>query len=323
MSGDKSNRIVILDYLKFFACILITNSHCREFYPVSFLAIGGGFGNGLFFIISGYFLARIAKPFGEWYSTRVKRLLPVLLVMTCISECIKFLIEGVSGKSLMGELVLIINQYWFVFAIIIFYILYYYIFKNYSRKRIAIVSLVYVMIYFIAYVVLMNKYTFFVELEGFSLFKVYFYFAIFVLGGIIRKEEDAIMEFLGKLKRANHLLIFVFLVSSCLWVISYFITTVLQKLYSIQFLIHVSVFCWVAALFILCLKYKTEWKITNAKLEDSILAISVCTLEIYIVQVTFAKYLPVVFPIGLLLFWSLAIGGGILYHYFVQKLDKR
>ena len=42
----KDNRIVVL---RFLACLLITNSHCGDLYPISLLAIGGGQGKRYFF----------------------------------------------------------------------------------------------------------------------------------------------------------------------------------------------------------------------------------------------------------------------------------
>ena len=46
--------------LKALASILITNSHLGNMYPSEFMALGGSFGNGLFFFcISGFLLVNI------------------------------------------------------------------------------------------------------------------------------------------------------------------------------------------------------------------------------------------------------------------------
>ena len=49
--------------LKALASILITNSHMGNMYPSEFMALGGSFGNGLFFCISGFLLVNIKNGF--------------------------------------------------------------------------------------------------------------------------------------------------------------------------------------------------------------------------------------------------------------------
>ena len=73
----KDNRIVVL---RFLACLLITNSHCGDLYPISLLAIGGGQGNVIFFVLSGYCLANINIGFREWIKKRANRILPATII---------------------------------------------------------------------------------------------------------------------------------------------------------------------------------------------------------------------------------------------------
>lgn len=79
-----SGTIDFIIVLKVLACFLITNSHCRDIYPWYFLAIGGGFGNSIFFAVSGYCLAVIGQEFGAWYRKRCKRLIPALALAICM-----------------------------------------------------------------------------------------------------------------------------------------------------------------------------------------------------------------------------------------------
>ena len=52
-------------FLKTVAALFITNSHFDKLYPVAALSIGGGIGNTIFFLISGFCLSsKISKKFG-------------------------------------------------------------------------------------------------------------------------------------------------------------------------------------------------------------------------------------------------------------------
>ena len=63
--------------LRAIACILITNSHQEEIYPIRILASGGLLGDVIYFAISGYCLYSIAQQsFGRWYFKRLKRVYP-------------------------------------------------------------------------------------------------------------------------------------------------------------------------------------------------------------------------------------------------------
>lgn len=78
----KSHNISI-DILKFFAALLITNSHMELLYgKYSMLATGGSIGDVLFFFASGFtlFLGRMGR-FDNWYKRRIK---PYLSYCFCV-----------------------------------------------------------------------------------------------------------------------------------------------------------------------------------------------------------------------------------------------
>ena len=177
-------------YLKVIACILITNSHCREIYPSYFLAIGGGFGNSLFFILSGYCLANIKMPFIEWYKRRLKRLIIPTLFFALLSILYIDGIDSFFEKSVRDIILAYIDKYWFVVAILVYYIVFYYIFKKRDEKIVLNFLLIYLLFYAVWYCVHSNRKYFWIELEGFSLFKVYFYLGIMLVGGYLRLYGD-------------------------------------------------------------------------------------------------------------------------------------
>lgn len=76
-----------IDILKFFAALLITNSHMGMLYPDSLvkLSTGGAIGDVLFFFCSGFtlFLGR-GGDFFNWYKRRINRIYPTVLMWAAI-----------------------------------------------------------------------------------------------------------------------------------------------------------------------------------------------------------------------------------------------
>ena len=76
-------RDIGIDIMKFFAVLLIMNSHADIMYAkYPSLATGGTIGNVMFFFCSGFTL--FLKPmtglggFTDWYKRRLNRILPTL-----------------------------------------------------------------------------------------------------------------------------------------------------------------------------------------------------------------------------------------------------
>ena len=185
MTSKKVKKREFIVYLKAIACFLITNSHCRDIYPWFFLAIGGGHGNAIFFAVSGFCLANIKDDFFTWIKKRIVRVIKPLFFMIILS-C--FFIEGIDDITQMSFLQIVIfyiNKYWFVAAIILYYPMYYLIFYKNNLKTASIFYIFYTVLYFTIYC-FSDKSFFFVELEGFALFKVVFYFKVFMIGGLLR-----------------------------------------------------------------------------------------------------------------------------------------
>lgn len=186
LSTDTKKKDIFVTYLKVAACLLITNSHCKNIYPHFFLAVGGGWGNALFFILSGYCLAHINTRFLVWYKKRLIRIVPPLLLTIFFNV---LFIDGIWHTLSMECSTFFsyyINKYWFGFTILIFYIAFYFIFRIQNITRIAAILMIHIAIYLAIYCFLVDKSYFCIELEGFSPFKIYFYFGIFLVGGLLR-----------------------------------------------------------------------------------------------------------------------------------------
>lgn len=305
-----------VDLLKFLACLMITNSHCRTIYPYSFLAIGGGFGNALFFAISGYLLVNVRHPFTGWYARRCGRIIPITMVFVVINEML------CGGTHLVGNEAgdffrFYLNEYWFSFAIIVYYCIYYFIFQNSSEKVVYYSFFAWLIVYVVLYATVLDVSKFSVELGGFSLFKVYFYFGAMLVGGLLRKKKGAIQIFLNKNPWIKSVLVGGMLLSFVGWISEYMAITVFDTAYQLQFLIHFFVLIFTTTIVILAWCYEVKPRCIIANIANS-------TLEIYLVQITyFSFHVKVGFPYNWLLFWGVAILGGLGVHSCVDGLKRR
>lgn len=114
------NRDLSIDILRFFACILITNSHFDLVYgPYEKFATGGSIGDTLFFFCSGFtlFLGRLDR-FDHWYKRRINRIYPTIFAWAIISAFFWH------SESNMKE-VLLFGGGWFVSCIMIYYVILY------------------------------------------------------------------------------------------------------------------------------------------------------------------------------------------------------
>ena len=299
-----------LTLLRAFACLLIINSHCREIYPFYFLAVGGGHGNAIFFAVSGYCLAHISKGFLPWYSRRAKRILPVTLLVLLFGAVLDGP-GGFVGVGISEILHRFLDRYWFVWAILLYYGLFYLIFSKGSKKLPLGVLACYVLGYFALYFLFVDRSTFSVELEGFSPFKVYFYFGVFVMGGILRLYRPVDQPHRQDRKYAITCLA-VILASGIVWCGEYALVMVLGTGSDFQFLIHVGVFVFAAAILLLGIALDAKIKLPGGKIGALIKTVADSTLEIYLIQVTVQPFLPeMAFPLNWILFVGISLGGGI------------
>lgn len=120
----EKTRDISIDILKFFAAILITNSHMGELY-VHFkqLCTGGAIGDALFFFCSGYtlFLGK-KRSFANYYKQRIKRIYPTVFSWAILASFILGCDDNMKFTILHGGR-------WFVSCIMIYYIPIYFIQK--------------------------------------------------------------------------------------------------------------------------------------------------------------------------------------------------
>lgn len=114
-----------IDFLKFLAAILITNSHMGILYgKYGFMSTGGCIGDVLFFFCSGFtlFLKPMEgiKQFPNWYKRRISRIYPSIIAVAIII----YFFFNIHWDVLD---ILIARKYWFLTCIMIYYIAIYFI----------------------------------------------------------------------------------------------------------------------------------------------------------------------------------------------------
>ena len=313
-----------INILKCIACLLILNSHCRDIYPFYFLAIGGGWGNSLFFILSGFCLININNSFGKWYKKRFLRILPTSAIIIVVDIIMSNALGKLNDLTIGVILWQYINKYWFIWAILIYYIFYYFIFREKLLNRALSSLLVHFVGYNILYYFVLNKSIFSVELEGFSWFKVYFYFSVFLAGGIIRLlfEKDFLIK--DNKKHVSIFLSAVIVLSILLWTGIYGLISVFGIGLKFQNLIHAAVFIFAVAMLIFAYINKDHICVNNQKLHELITWVAKSTLEIYVVQIWLKEYLVnFVFPINWIMFLVCSIVIGVVLQETVDKFTKK
>lgn len=122
-------RNISIDILKFFAAIVITNSHMDALYPhFKALATGGAIGDALFFFCSGFtlFLGRMGR-FDNWYKRRINRIYPTVFAWAILRAFVFHSDYGMKHAILSGG-------GWFVSCIMLYYVVLYFI-QRYMMNR--------------------------------------------------------------------------------------------------------------------------------------------------------------------------------------------
>ncbi len=292
-------------FIRFLAIFFITNSHLDSLYSVPYVGTGGAIGNSLFFMLSGYGLAlseqTTARPFIQWYWRRILRIYPALIVVVAITDI--WLLKGWQTWTWSDYVAGFVwpTPAWFVSALMIFYIVFFFIMK--IRHPVAylmgIIALFMPYFYFYFTAMDLTQYT----IEGPSHFKWIFYLQVMLFGGYLANRKELLTEGTG----IHFLLLF------AVSVFYYGILAAIQFGYggSFQALIHLITFPVVYLILILSRSRFVIGKIMSRKTLSFVISlIGGLALEIYLLQ--YAVYSnpyiqSLVFPINVALFWVVVV----------------
>lgn len=140
-------RDYAIDILKFLAVLMIINSHADKMYPhLKILATGGAIGDCLFLFCSGFTLFWGGqKSFCSFYKRRINRIYPSVFAAAIFVHCLSMNPSIHYSQLLGGE---------FIIAIMIYYVLLYYIRKYALNKldwvfaSVAVISLIVYVLWF-------------------------------------------------------------------------------------------------------------------------------------------------------------------------------
>lgn len=189
------------NFLRALAIVLVVNSHMDRFYPpdLTVLATGGMIGNTLFFMLSacGLLVSMRAHPraFGEWYARRILRIYPsVWATIVLLGFPIGIYAGSIGLNNLLEQMgKFFYPPFWFLQALLIYYGVIFFIIREFSYKRLALVSIPTVTIYALYYIFLLDLGKWSIEETP---FKLIYYFLV-MLWGIYLGSQSERLQFKG------------------------------------------------------------------------------------------------------------------------------
>lgn len=185
--------------LRALACLLITNSHQEEIYPIRLLASGGLLGDVIYFAISGYCLYSVAqKSFGKWYFRRLRRIYPPVW-LTAGTLILTGVYGTVSTKRVLN-LMFYPTHYHFVASILVLYIFYFFLMIFINRKQgeeekwLKYIAIGLAVLYFIVYYTIYDRSYYHIDNVNSKMIWP-LYFLAMMIGLWFRRHEK---EYLGK-----------------------------------------------------------------------------------------------------------------------------
>lgn len=280
-------RNIGIDILKFFAALLITNSHMGMLYgKYDILATGGAIGDVLFFFCSGFtlFLGRMGR-FDNWYKRRINRIYPTVFAWAILSAFFFNLHQSMDYTIIHGG-------GWFVTCIMLYYVMLYFIQRfllHHLKWVFGIVALICIAWYFI-----MDRPADY-NMYRATYFKWGHYFLFMLLG--------AMMGISQKQWKFNFKTDFIKLIGS---IFIYYAILFAGRIYTL--FSELQIISLIPLLFIVYYFYKVcssdtlkKWY-TNRYIGWSIKFIGGLCLEIYLVQgVLFTENMNHIFPINILI----------------------
>lgn len=271
-------------YIKAIAAFLITNSHFDTLYPLSELSIGGSMGNVLFFLVSGFLLSsKMTDSFFTYIKRKLSRiyvsLWPISLILLVMGQ-----IKITSVGDIFKTFFLPYNSFWFISAILLFYIIFYFI-QKYCKERLFPILIISIFVYIIFYFTILDLTKW--SIEGAGFFKYIFYFQVMLIGYIIK---NWLFQYYAWIQKKNKLL----LKFTLLFLVLYLATKILVSKSTLfnyfQFLVQLMTLSWGIACFLFIFgKEEQLQRLRTSFFGKTIYCIGASTLEIYLFNSLFIE----------------------------------
>lgn len=306
-----TNIIISFTVLRFIAACLITNTHYNDVYPIESLAVGGLLGDVLFFIVSGFVLAKpTSQNFGSWYWKRIKRIYPTIFAGVCW-----YMLTGYRtfNNSNWFEAFIFPTFFVFVAAIILLYIPFYFVNRIKNRKCFLFVILGWIIAWLVTYFFFFDKSTY--EMNNTNNPMIAFpYFTGMLVGAYLRKygiEKRGVFQTIK------------FGCSSCFFLVIYFISTVLIRggggLYSLQIIVQITLLLGIALFSCMIFLHDDWFQQWPLWLMCVINFVSMLSLEIYVIQKPIISAMSyIVFPLNWILITASIVLGAVILRIIVN-----
>ena len=177
--------------LRALACLLITNAHYGNIYPLKIIANGGLLGDVIFFAVSGYCIYMIRFPFHQWYFKRILRVYPAVWFVTIVYMVFGFYKVDSVG-SFFSQFIYPTNFH-FVGSLMALYVLYYCVIKtSFLESRLHLVMVTIAALFFGYYVLIYDKSVYAIDVVRNWEIRILFFEAM-LLGAWFRKKRDAMI----------------------------------------------------------------------------------------------------------------------------------
>lgn len=303
-------------FLRAVAIVFIVNSHLDMFYPKQFFASGGMIGNSLFFMLSvfGLYLSekKNNRSFKEYMSRRIERIYPSVWV-TLVLVYIPYRVitgEYSAENTLQYFGLFFFPPFWFLQAIMFFYLFEFFIIKRYSpRNNLLMICLG--SIFYLYY------YLNFLDLSAFSIsefpFRIIFFFNITLFGIFLSSRNDKI---------TSHGIRDLFLCATFFAVIYLHKYLMIQNLFqNIQIIQHAAVFPFLFYSLKLARSGPVQKIMEIGVSGRPIRFLSKHTLEIYLAHTCLRKLFVdfnIIFPLNIFLFISASLFSAFL----IKRISK-
>jgi len=306
------------NFLRFIAICLILNSHMDLYYPIPHIGTGGSIGNALFFMLSAFGLLlsekRAPQTFSVYYTKRIKRIYPavwVVLVLLIIP------IKLVQNPTELSNILSFASRFfyppfWFLKALMLFFLIGFVFIKNFSLKKIVTFWAVCLFLYVFIYTNYLDIDAFVVEKLPFRLL---FYVMMFVFG-IFLASINSKIKFAG----FRDVIILLFTIGV---IYSHKFLMARNLFLDLQALQHLFLFVFVFYALKISRAEMVRVRIMALPVIGTIITfISRITLEIYIVHVTISPIilrLKLPFPLNAVVFLVLAISISAMANWISKK----
>lgn len=311
-------------FLRFLAMLLIVNSHVKFIHPVGAIATGGMVGNSIFFLLSTYGLFLSAQRdkvnLITWYARRLLRLYPsIWIILTFVvvpyslhNQAYALALYHNSFGELLQLYFLPRDPFWFLEALIIFYIPTYFVIKSFTKKLLLSLLAISAVLYFGFYFTMLDLSSFSIEEYP---FKLIFYWSVMLFGVYMGSNSDNITY--DGLKDVLCLALF----AAGIYIHKYFMQ---QSYYSsYQYVEHLLAFPMLYCLMKISKspfirKTLFSWPLAN----KGITFVGNSTLELYVAHVSLIPLFVecrIDYPLNIVLF----IAVSLLLTYVVKNVSKR